>query len=770
MPTGKRVLVVLSSAVLALAAWFTLLSEGAARKATERRDDKDGTALVPARDLGEVLPPVFQGSDDISGILERRWSPRGRSIAKTLWVEGHVVIPPDTPADEALSVRARRRDVDQGSAYEMGVSHTGTFRLGFADGTTKGSIVLRGRYVYSDEDLVLDPRTEKGPLTVEARLGGRILGSLRIPADSEATPASLSGARLQLFEAETEGASRRARRSVEPDGLGFALDALPPGEYVVGLAGNAAYARESEPVVIEAGKAVGVALDVYAGATLAGRVVDEDEKPLVGLEVRASTGLRGKGVDDLWRKEITDLHGVFRLRGLPPGERSVRVAAPGFRPYAETFVLPGEGETLADVVLLLQRGESVSGSVTWPDGSPAEATIAIAGTAEAELDRALASSGPDGTFRVTGLAPGPHRVEARAVLTEDVRAVSPVTGKERPRKRRTSLRAVVEGVEAGTEGLRLVLDRGLALAGTVCDDAGRPLETFSVEATREQALAPSDEPTESIRETFEAASGAFELVGLYDGTWTIRVSAPGHAQGAPFRVELPREPEPIELALDRCARIEGVVFAPGSPARPSAVVLLAAAGLTDGPRECRIRPGDGGFVFENVPPGDVRLEAKAGPAGRSAALALELAPGEVRNGIVLELLPCGAIEVDVVDAAGRPEAGREVRVRDERLGILESARTNTEGRAVLLPLPTGTYEVEVIDERAPADVGTGGPASFLPRRMRVVLDAGETERVLLPPGELGADGIHGRMLAPGTRLAAARSAGGRRNALAARSD
>ncbi len=755
MSLHKRVLVVLCSGVLALLLGFVVLLDSNEKRggAVDPRESLASGAHPRAEEESGVLLSLASSIDGAAAIVERRWSPRGEELEKALWVEGRVVFPPGTPADERLFVRARGGDFEHGSVYEVGVSYDGLFRVAFPQGTRKGSLLLRARYLYLAGEVSLDPREEQGPMTIEPRLGGRIEGELVFKADSRATPGMLAGARLMLYEGKADGISRDVRRVVEPAGLGFQFDALPPSGYAAGLVGAAVFAYEPAEIAVEAGRTVSVVLEVRAGATVEGRAVDETGAPRAGIEVRANTGLRGKGVDHLWRAERTGVDGAFRLRGLPPGTRSLRVDARGFERIEHALALSEEGETVSGIVLVLRRGESIAGRVEWPDGSPAEASIEVTHVDPEAGFRETFPCLEDGTFLASGLPAGTYRVEARGVRTEEVRVTSEITGKERTKKERTTARAFAERVPAGTEGLLLVLDPGFALCGTVRDDRGSPLDRFAVDAARgsEQELARAGGASGGIRKSFEDAGGSFEFAGFAPGPWTVIVSAPDHVASDPLSLEVPSELGTLDFVLRRCARIEGIVLDPSGRGARAEVRLLSNEGpAAERPARSATTDENGAFVLAEVPSGPVLLEARSELAARSERSSFTIAPGEIATGVELSLRPAGRIEVVVVDDAGRPEPGREVRAYDWSQGVFESAATDETGQAVFGSLPRGTYQVETgasaAQERTPFGEGAGGHATgLLARRARVVLDAGETESVLLAPGETAPLRLHGRV-------------------------
>jgi len=125
------------------------------------------------------------------------------------WLEGRVVLPEGTPADEQIEVVARNSRWDMGPwAEDLGranADENGEFRLGLAQEVADeeaGSVylVLFARYVFLEEPLeVADPEL---PVVVEPRLGGAIRFRLVPPADSRFDPASILGREITMHWSE----------------------------------------------------------------------------------------------------------------------------------------------------------------------------------------------------------------------------------------------------------------------------------------------------------------------------------------------------------------------------------------------------------------------------------------------------------------------------------------------------------------------------------------------------------------------------------------
>jgi hypothetical protein len=87
---------------------------------------------------------------------------------------------------------------------------------------------------------------------------------------------------------------------------------------------------------------------------------------------------------------------------------------------------------------------------------------------------------------------------------------------------------VLRDVPVDQAALELVLERGRKLRGMVVDaQTGAPIQRFRVQRWAEDARSASD-PLALTPIDFESDEGAFELVGLVSGSYTLRVQARGY--------------------------------------------------------------------------------------------------------------------------------------------------------------------------------------------------------------------------------------------------
>jgi hypothetical protein len=258
------------------------------------------------------------------------------------------------------------------------------------------------------------------------------------------------------------------------------------------------------------------------GATIEGRVLDDQLRPLAGARVSAQrvhgrglepqvwpTNAEASGTNSGWGPAaVTDRQGVYRIEGLPAGAYYVSVIAPRPRaagsntPRAERF---GYGTTFypgsptaayaspvrlardgtiggVDIRLEKRRLSRLSGRIysTRQSLDRQGASVRLAPSAllgAGRLDAFATSSpiGPDGTFAFEDVPPGDYLVIGRAVSPRTVREVAR-TGRSDvltrdPDAEFGTLKVSVAGDDLAD--LQLALSPGGRIAGRITLD-GRP--------------------------------------------------------------------------------------------------------------------------------------------------------------------------------------------------------------------------------------------------------------------------------------------------------
>jgi hypothetical protein len=173
---------------------------------------------------------------------------------------------------------------------------------------------------------------------------------------------TVKGAKIALGEAYTLS-----------DAAGnYEFTALNPGSYsVVAEPPFPGYEASLQTVELEAG--ITQIVDIYFDfkkAVVEGRVYDQEDKPIVGATL--SGVLSGKDMESV----TTDERGSFRFGRVTPGDRFIRVNAPGFLGETRDFkAVENEPTTLE--FHLEPATSKISGTITDDVGRPLRAEVLL---------------------------------------------------------------------------------------------------------------------------------------------------------------------------------------------------------------------------------------------------------------------------------------------------------------------------------------------------------------------------------------------------------
>ncbi|MCC6999862.1 MAG: carboxypeptidase regulatory-like domain-containing protein [Deltaproteobacteria bacterium] len=396
----------------------------------------------------------------------------------------------------------------------------------------------------------------------------------------------------------------------------FVVEGIPPGRVrVVASHPDLAAAASAELVVKDVAE---VTLVLRTGAVLAGRVTDDLGRPLGNVLVTAALASAGSdasasvAVDDeggaiAAHIALTDPDGRYRIAALAGAVR-VEASLLGYLAARRRVAIPAaaadSGAEVALDLTLTRADRELGGRVIDPLGfALLGARIRVLG-----LRDASAQTIDGGYFTLARLGPPPWRLE---VSHPDYPARTLTVSDDRTRA-------------------ELALAFGGGVTGRVTD-------------ARTRAAIPGVEltlsgPAAARAQTRPDASGAFTLVALGAGSWTLTASAPGHAPARrtvtiPAATRDPREitVRDVDLALEPAARIAGrVLDVRGTP--------VAGAGVTLTPRG-RTRSSAGAalpsartdaaghYVLSPIPEGDYDVVARW-PQGHADYLDLRLHAGD----------------------------------------------------------------------------------------------------------------------------------------------
>jgi RNA polymerase sigma-70 factor (ECF subfamily) len=472
------------------------------------------------------------------------------------------------------------------------------------------------------------------------------------------------------------------------------------------------FTEEWQALDVVAGRQHHVEIELKAGGTVRGRVVDaETGAPIAGATVAESWTLR--------RAVRTGADGRFVLGGLRvQGVIPCYVQAPGFTSAARDVVAEMDGE----VVFRLARGAEVTGRLV--DGAGAAVTDAYVAVGASyssapglgDCDWLPAPVASDGRFAATGLRPELHYwlfVRARGFGTRVHALPRPLASGERH--------------DVGDVRLR----PPARLEGRVVDDDGRPIAGVEItvlgaNTDRRASLADGAAPPQvsqfEEREAHTDAAGRFCFGALAGGSYRIRARPIGRLDPVTADVELEDggARDDVQLVIARGLTIAGTVARDASAA-DHVLWLSATAEAGDGHVTTRVA-ADGTFRFEGLAEGRYTIALLMAPDGMTMPPLREIEAGA--TGVRLAVERAATISGRVVDTAGKPVRARVWAHADGDRSFVRTFSTDAEGR----------FRIEV----APGFRGTvaGTPLEDGSTRKVEVQDvaAGRSDLVLTIPG------------------------------------
>jgi len=440
-------------------------------------------------------------------------------------------------------------------------------------------------------------------------------------------------------------------RQVTTDADGrYEITGLPPGRYKLSVSRlgfvtiEYGQTRPFEPgrdlELLDGQTADRIDFALSRGGVIAGRLTDQNGEPQPGMAItamrfawtpngfrtlqRISTGFFG-GV-------VTDDLGQFRIYGLMPGSYVVAAAgvAGGFvgpepRPQGVTYY-PGTAnvdeaqavqveigqEVSVHFPLVSTRPARVSGRVVNSAGEPVgwRQLVLASRTEGGVFTRSSGTTRPDGTFDITGVAPGTYTIEMSPVRSDTV-------GRDF-----ASFPISVEGHDI-TDLLITTIPEATVRGRVIWEgDSPEPFATQRIIAT------PADSRMNTATGVVDA-KGNFSIIGVHghivfhssftgvSGPWHVKAVRLGGADITDAGYKVAGDIDGLEVVMtDRATNVSGTVTDTlHQPVIDYTVVFL--------PSEDKIGISQARFVHTARPDQQGRYQIKALPPGQYVAAAVE---------------------------------------------------------------------------------------------------------------------------------------------------
>jgi protocatechuate 3,4-dioxygenase beta subunit len=672
-----------------------------------------------------------------------------------------------------------------------------------ATSDANGAFEVRGlegrRFVVSARTELADGTTLRG-LAREVEAGVPVVvhltptATLRVVARDRAgapvTELDVEGSLSDQLSSGQEPGQTVALSLTSPDGNYDVVD-LYPGEWRFAFEPRALAPVTDVDVVVPARTAL--AIDFELAASVFGRVVDPDGRPIAGGRVTA-WATRPEGLSyrlSASEATLTDADGRFELRRLRPGKLHLAARHPDFARSTWRELELGAGERLNDLELAVRRGATITGRVLDENGAPLVDRLVLLHAVEA-WDPVRLRTDEDGRFEIGGLVPGEWQVMALGIVDDDpgaasvdellmehvvledggaehvefggasagggvVRGIAPwapaeasnwvyVRSSDGGTLQSQTLRddgsfAVVtsglgqhlvsvvleKAVEQGSELFAtiesltpqdalassgpVVLDRPDArYSGRVTDDAGRPLAGVPVRIENVGQLVPGHRLAARFSLCTTDREGRFAFEWLTAGTYRVTIGGLKYVEGGPpvarwgavvlgpLTMGPGEDPAPVDVVLAPPRAVSGrTVDRDGRPVPRATVFARLPGGQLAHELGLVHSDDEGRFVYDGLPAeGEVRF----------AALAAGLASSEfgtTGSEVRLKLEQSGRLVAEHACAVGgvlsvRDELGNEVAGRSDIRDVARSGGMQWEpGSVTFTDLAPGRYTVELTD-------------------------------------------------------------------------
>ncbi len=578
-------------------------------------------------------------------------------------------------------------------------------------------------------------------------------GSLSGEVTSAANHAAVPDVVVKVYEA---GVGHVASATSESDG-DYKVSGLAPGSYEIEfVAPSAAYLTQyygggasldaATPVPVAAGSntaEIDTALKAPGG--ISGKVTNAAKTAdLEGVEVEVF-GSHG----ELLAFPDTAANGTYSVSDLATGSYVVEfVPTAGYlgQYYNGAFSLAQAsrvsvtaGSVTSGVNAALTSTGAISGTVTSASSHEGLADVEVQVYAPGGEFAGSAKTGSNGTYTVSGLAPGGYLVEFVALSGGDARQFYD----------EASLPTEATGVSVSGGETTSNVNAALNASGAISGKVTRASNAEALEGVEVEVYDSGGDPIASAQ---TGSGGTYTVSGLPAGSYAVGFSPtsgnylaqyyndkPTLAEATTVTVAPGATKSAINAALAAGGEISGTVYKPGGSVGATEIEV-AVYSASDSIVASATTAADGTYTVEGLPQGsyDVQftpLESHypdheyapqyySGAALLTEATAVAVVAGSDKAGVNATLAAPGAIAGTVEGAASAKLGGVVVKVFNFEDSFVTSAETGSAGTYTIPALAAGSYAVQFVPS-----------ASYLPQYYKNVPSYTEATEVVVKPGK-----------------------------------
>jgi hypothetical protein len=715
-------------------------------------------------------------------------------VARIRSVMGEVAVPPACASKEELFIYAWSEEVSHefvqsmssteiGDSIDSGaillgsspVEPSGRFQFEFMTALEEVHLFALGKFTYSESSspTLLGERENETFLTTLC--GGRVRGQIEGLKQEDPAEIRVKLTTSKLTINQNSAAQQRLTRetSLSEDGS-FDFVAVPTGrELNVQVQPKLMAPASLEVKALREGEDRLLMHSLQAGGGLSGRVVDPSGAPVANAQIK-TTGGRAAIALMGWAEGSAETNesGEFSITGLPAGRVMIAAKKEGYLDSGWEPIELLAGETKEDLELKLSAGNSLFGSVRWPDGEAsvgAEVTVSFDRAALLGAESINSARGADGqaitdsegTFRVKALGNGPFTVSVshtptgarlESWLTEETQLTSLERETELEDDVAFQWTASLTGVRPDSADLELSLEAPVVLSGITKNDLGEAITDYEVVLVRLEDSALGSIGVETRKHPIHDAEGRFIVAGVSAGTWHVYAIADGYSRPEPVLINIPREleAETLLFLLELSCTVSGVILNPsGAPLQGGLVRIKTAlspmiSSLSTDLAEPTATSGSAGdFSLSGLRSGEVELVASAVGYAASAPLPLTLVAGEELARLRLKLRLGCTITGVLYNEEGEFASGATVQVMRPSDYSTQLTSTDGEGSFQVDNLEPGSWQViglpNLLDAISGDKDSSGGRADMMKgiQIQLVELADGDKEHVILgePPAD-----------------------------------